>query len=321
MKPDIHRRSILLAALSAPFAKLALAQANWPTRPIRIIVPFPAGGGADTTLRMIASTLERLYGWNVVVENKPGAGGLLGMQDLSQSRPDGYTFMYYASTFTVVDLSQDSVDMLEQAAPITMISKTPYLIATYVDHPYNTLQDLVDAARAEPGMLRYGHGGPGSTFDLCMKLFNAAFDLDMEAVSYSGGFASLQGLARGEVEVSAAIPTALAPLEDTGRLRVLAAAQPQRLGGYRDVPTVEEALGTPFVFSTWAGMVGRAGTPPEILAAMYEALAGVVADPAFREFAANADIELALSDSIEAFESELQAEYEVAAEVVKLLDN
>lgn len=323
MKLELNRRSLLLGALAAPLVipatRFAQAQAAWPSRPITIILPFPAGGGADVSVRMLARMLEKQNGWNVVIENRAGAGGLLGMQAMTQARADGYTFLYYASTFAVVDTIQDSVNMIEQAAPLTMVSKTPYLIATYVDHPFNTLQDLVDAARAQPGMLRYGHGGPGSTFDLCMKLFNAALDLDMEPVSYSGGFASLQALARGEVEVSAAIPSALGQLEGTGRLKVLATAQDARLAIYPDVPTVAEAVGTPFAFSTWGGMVAPRGTPDGIMNQMFDAIARAVADPEYIEFAASVNQDIAISDSISAFEADYAAEYEIARTAVDIL--
>lgn len=321
MTLDIRRRSLLVAATAAPLASPALAQPAWPTQPIRLMVPFPAGGGADVSVRALARTLERQNRWNIVIENRPAAGGLIGMQTFAQARPDGHNFLYFVSTFAVVDLLHDTIDMLQQAAPVAMVSRTPYLIATHTGMPFTTLGDLIEAARRQPGMLRYGHGGPGSTFDLCMKLFNAAFDLRMEAVAYRGGFAGLQGLAQGEVEVSAAIPSAVRPLEAAGRIRLLAAAQPTRVSRYPNVPTVQEAVGRSFEFSTWGGVVAQRGTSPAIVQAMFEAIGRAVVDPEYVEFARNVDLDISVSPSVQDFEGAFRSEYDLARTMLPLLSN
>ena len=265
-----HAARIVRAALPMIFALsagLAHAQA-WPNRPIRLIVPWPAGGGVDTAARMISEPLAQRLGQPVVVDNRPGAAGNIGTAVAAHEKPDGYTLL-------MASLSPHSVnphlytklefEPIKDFAPVALVYTVPSFLVVPANSPANSAQELVALAKASPGKLNFGSGGPGSSQHLFGVMFNTATKIDTVHISYKGTSPAEQGLVAGQVDYMLDPPTCL-PFVTAGRLKALAVAAPKRNPELPNVPTLDE-LGIKGVYTlTYYGVAAPAGTPKEIVA-------------------------------------------------------
>jgi len=271
----INRRGLVAATLAFPAA--ARAQGAWPNRPIRLIAPFPPGGGVDLTARLLAEPLSRDLGQSVVVENRGGAGGVIGVEAMSRAAPDGYTLsLTGAGTITAGPhlraLPYDALGL----AHITRLVRMPFIVAVRTDLPARTLAEFLDLARRQE--LRYASGGAGTSQHLTGELFNQMAGLRMLHIPYRGTGPALNDLAARVVDVYFGDPATLA-LINAGGARAMAVTSPARWPLLPDAPAVVE--GVPgYESENWYGLAAPPGTPPDIQRALHAAVARVMRDPA-----------------------------------------
>jgi tripartite-type tricarboxylate transporter receptor subunit TctC len=275
---------------------VCLAQ-NYPTRPIHLIVPFPPGGVADIIARPIAERLSASLGGPVVVENRGGATGTLGASYVAHADPDGYTLLL--GTTNEIAMSPTlypelPYDPTTAFAPITSVAVFPNVLVVGNDVPAKALADLVAMARAKPGALTFASSGIGSTNHLTAEIFQRQANVTILHVPYKGGGPALADVYAGQVTAMfATLPSAIGLIKGD-KLRALAVTGVNRSAALPDVPTGKESGMPELVVTTWNGVLAPAGTPPEIIARLHEALANAVADPALKQAfgALGADTEL-----------------------------
>lgn len=288
MRPDHLRRRACHAALSAAAALVAAPAftqtGGWPTRPVRLVAPGAAGGLFDVSARQIADRLTQAIGQPVLVENRVGAGGLIGMQHVARSAPDGHTFVVCSFTQLTVNpwmFSQPAYDPVADFAPVTVLFASPVLLAARPDSPIGSFTALLGAARARPGKLAYGSSGIGQPPHVLLELVKHRAGIDLLHVPYKGGPAALAGLYAGDVDLVIEGSAGLVPQVKAGRLRPLAVTGERRIGGLPDVPTFAE-LGVPAIDDSWMGIVAPAGTPVDVVARMQREIARILDAPDIR---------------------------------------
>ena len=280
----MNRAFVFLVLLAC--GALAHAQDVYPSKPITMIVPFPPGGVADITGRPLAAMMERSLKQPVVVVNRTGAGGALGMSQAAKSAPDGYTILMGLSSISIFPVSdringkQPSYEM-KDFAPIALISSDPTVLVVRAESPYRTLKDFVDAAKANPGKINYSSSGVYGTLHVAMEIFANAAGIKLFHVPYGGGGPAVTALLGGQVEALASGPAAAIGQIKGGKMRALAAWSDKRLPLMPDLPTFKE-LGYDAEFYIWAGVFAPAATPQPILARLREAVRAAVNDPDFK---------------------------------------
>ncbi len=252
-----------LWAMAGPVA----AQA-WPTKPIRIVVPFPPGGFADIYARLLGAKMAETFGQPVLVDNKPGAGGNIASDMVAKSAPDGYTLVMGTIGTHAVNATLFSnlpYDPVKDFAPIAFVVDAEGLLVVHPDVPVQTVGDLVKLAKAQPGKLNYASAGLGTTGHLAGELFKTATQTDMTHIAYKGNVPALQDMVAGTVQVSfATLPTVL-PQVKAGKLRAVAVLGPTRSATLPQIPTVAESGVPGFEVNNWTGVFAAAGTPPAIV--------------------------------------------------------
>jgi len=259
------RRLLALAALSLA-AATASAQ-SWPTQPIRWIVPYPAGGGTDVVARTVASGLEKPLGQTIVVENRPGAATIIGATAIAQAEPTGY-MIGTADSGTLAFNSSLYAKLSYDPAKFTYIggiAKFPLLLAVNVNSPYKTVDDVLAAAKKEPGKLTAASAGAGSPHHLALELFKQRTGANLLHVPYKGAAPAIQDLLGGQVDVMFIDLASGLPNVKAGKLRVLAAATPERVSVLPDTPTMAEQGVANFTAYAWQGLVGPAGVPDAVV--------------------------------------------------------
>jgi tripartite-type tricarboxylate transporter receptor subunit TctC len=278
------RRLAALALGLAAFA--AFAQSDYPTRAVTIVVPFPPGGVADITARPVADAMSRILKESVVVENKSGAGGGVGMQYVARAKPDGYTLLMALSSISIIPeadkvLGRDPMYQLAQLTPIARFTADPTVLAVRADSPYKSVKDLLDAARAAPGTIPYGSSGNYGTMHVPMEMLANAANVKMLHVPFTGAGPAIVALLGGQVQALSTGPSTIMGHLKAGKIRVLATWGEARHPALPDVPTLKE-LGYDAVFSQWTGLFAPAGTPEPVIRKLRDAARQVVADPAFK---------------------------------------
>jgi len=238
---------------------------TYPTRPIKIIVPFTAGGGVDITTRLVS---EKLI-WNnkVFIENRPGAGSITGTDLVAKSNPDGYTFLMVAPPFTTnaALINNLPYDTLKDFAPITLLATAPLLLVVHPAMPFNTVQELIEYARKQPGKLAYGSSGNGGPQHLAGEIFKSMAKVDIIHVPYKGSAPAAIDLLGGHVQIGFGDLLTVLPYVKGGRLKPLAFTGTQRSSISPEIPTVSESTLPGFEAMTWYGLVAKAGTPQSII--------------------------------------------------------
>ena len=259
------RTLILGCALAVVFTSSALAQA-WPTKPLRIVVGFAPGGGGDILARAFGGELEKVLGQSVLVENKPGANGVIAMDLVAKSAPDGYNIaLAISSTVTNSLLKKDlPYDLWKDLAPVVMFATTPLLLVVHPDVPAKTLKEFIDLVKANPGKLNYGSPGNGSPIQLFQELLNVRVGLNIRHIPYKGGAPSMTASLSNEVQANWVSPIQSLPLIQAGKLRPLAISTKQRSPTVPDVPSVSETV-PGYAADVWFGFLVRAGTPDAII--------------------------------------------------------
>ena len=273
--------AFLLAAAALP----ALAQATYPTKPIRLVVPFPPGAGTDTVARFVAQKLSDRIGQQIVVDNRTGAGGAIGAAEVAKADADGYTLLFVASPFTTVAASAKNpgYDPIAQFVPVAPIASGPLAFVVHPGVNAATMREFVELARREPGKLNYGSAGPGSVNHLALELLMARTGTTIVHVPYRGIADATKDLLAGTLQaMTASIPATL-PLAADRRVRVLAVTGPKRIPQMPDVPSwQEQGVANAQVINYW-GIVAPAGTPREAIARLNAETRRVLAQPDVRE--------------------------------------
>ena len=254
------------------------AQSSWPTKPIRIVVPYTPGGFTDQMARLVQIGLQQRLGQPVVIDNKPGANSLIGVDAVAKSAPDGYTFgvviaAYSANTTLYPKLPYDPAKDL---IGVSLMGISPLLAAVNNDTPFKTGQELIAYARANPGKLSFGSSGNGSAAHLTSELWKSLTQTYMTHIPYRGAVPALTDLMGGQIQLFLDAPTGLINQAKAGKIRLIGVAGDKRLPAVPDVPTFIEQGFAGFTGSTWAGMIAPAGTPPDIVKRMSEEVARII---------------------------------------------
>jgi tripartite-type tricarboxylate transporter receptor subunit TctC len=276
------RRALLGAALLAP--SVARAQPRFPDRPIRLIVPFAPGGGTDTTARIVAQAMGERLGQPVVAENRPGAGGAIGMAAAAQASADGYTLAMGHVATQVVNMAVHSNPGYDTARDFVALGITSTAANILVVNPQRqagirTAQDFVAACRAKPGELSYGSAGVGSPAHITTALFLRTAGVEAQHVPYRGGAPATTDLVAGNLDFMFSGASDCIPHIRSGRLRGVASASVRRLSGAPEIPTIAESGWSDFSFEIWHVISARTGTPAPVMARLQEATAGALRDP------------------------------------------
>jgi tripartite-type tricarboxylate transporter receptor subunit TctC len=282
-------RFLLAASLAITASGAAAAEeqsASFPNRPIRMIVPFPAGGPSDIVARLIGQTMSQDWGQPVVIENRPGANTIIGAQAAAKAAPDGYTlFMAIDSTLVMNQFVHKNLpyDPFDDFVPITLTAKTISVLAVSAARGPTSVKELMARAKAQPGKLNYGAGT--ITAQLMGHLFHKAAGLDIVYVPFKGTPETVNGLLTGSVELIYAANQIVAPLIVGGQVRSLAKLDRDAPPSMADIPTLAEAAGLPDLedISVWLGLVAPKGTPKPIIEKIHADVARVLSDPAFKE--------------------------------------
>ena len=268
----MKRRDLLkLASIGAiaGVAPRAFAQAKWPEKPVRLIVPFTPGGGTDTLARLVAEKLTAGAKWSMFVENKPGGGGNIGMDAVAKAAPDGYTIGLGQTANLAVNPSlykKVPYDALKDFTPIALVATQPVILVVRADSPFKTLADLVNAAKAKPGDVSMGSAGSGTVGHLAGELLGREAKAKFLHVPYKGAGPALTDLLGGSVQFAFLTPPSILGMLKANKLRALAVTSAKRLPAFPNLPTVAESGYANFVAESWYGLVGPAKLPPAIVA-------------------------------------------------------
>lgn len=276
------RRHLLTAAAAAALPCAARAQGTWPDRPIRLIVPFPPAGGTDVISREIAGRISAAAGWNIVADNRPGAGGNIGLDAVAKAPPDGYTIgMGQAANLAINPALYPRMpfDPLTDFALISLVATQPNVLVVARNAPYRTLADLVAAGKARPGTLTAGNAGNGTTGHLAAAMFAQAAGIEVIHVPYRGAAPVVTDLLAGRVDLFFANPLAVKGMLESGDVRALAVTSVTRSRTFGEVPTVAESGYPGFEAVNWTGLVAPARTPDAVVRRINEETGKALAQP------------------------------------------
>lgn len=306
----------VMGALSVP----AFAQDSYPTRPISMIVPFPPGGVADTVGRPVAEAMGRFLKQSVIVENKGGAGGGIGIAQAAKAKPDGYTLLMALSSIVVLPeadkvLARAPMYQLNQLTPIARFTADPTVLVVRGDSPWRTYREFIEHARANPGKLTFGSSGNYGTMHVPMEQLKAATKTFMVHVPYTGAGPSIMALLSGQVDALSTGPASVAQHIKAGKVRALAHWGEGRLTALPDVPSLTE-LGVPVTYSQWAGLFVPTGTPAAIAEQLRQAAREAAKDTKANQAMASAGTSFQYQDAPE-FDRFVQGDAKTMAAVVK----
>ena len=282
-------RLFALAALLLVSSSCLPAAAAYPDRPIRIVVPFAPGGGTDVVARTLAQEMARDLGASIVIENKPGAGTIIGTQAVAASDPDGYTLLMgtFANAVNPSLKAKLPYDPHRDFAPVALIARSFNIVVVNPKSPYHSIADLIAAAKAEPEKLSYGTYGTGTSAHLAGELFKNLARVNLTTVPYKGAAPAITDLIGGQIQVMFTTVASAASLIQGGQLRALAVTSVQRSPAFPDVPTVAEAGVPGYSAESWYGLFAPARTPPEVIARLNKSAAIAVQSEAFRKLGVN----------------------------------
>jgi len=282
---DHARRRLILCSLSFPVVALCnntVAAQAYPARPIRIIVPFAAGGTTDLLARILAEKMTKSMGVTVLVENRAGGNALIGTETVYRSRPDGYTLLLHTNNFTVNQIlyaGKQGFDVLTDFSPISLITSVPHVLVVHPKVPAHTLDELVALAQSKPDALFFASAGSGTVTHLCGELFKRLSGAPITHVPYKGSGAVMADLLAGHVDMQFAGMSLVREHILAGRLRALAVTTQKRYEKLPDVPTIAEMGYPDYEFTSWFGMLAPAKTPPEIINQLQQHIIKIIKTP------------------------------------------
>jgi tripartite-type tricarboxylate transporter receptor subunit TctC len=246
----------------------AWAQADYPSRTVRIVVPSPPGGGTDIVGRVLAHHFSKSYGQQFFVENKPGAGNMIGIESVARAAPDGYTLLMVPATLALNSVLYKKVPYhpIKDFAPITLAATAPLVLIVHPTLPAQTLSEFIALAKREPGKMSYGTAGIGTAPHLCMELLKSMAGIDLVHIPYKGTAPAAADVVSGQIAAMFATALTARPMIDSGRVRALAVSGPQRVQALPKVPPVADAGVPGYAAMQWYGLLAPAGTPQPVIA-------------------------------------------------------
>lgn len=312
--------AVLTVALFVLGVAAAYAQTgSYPARPVRIIVPFAPGGNVDLVARALAQPLGESLGQQVIVDNRPGASGLVGTHLVAKSTADGYTILAMANTFAVVPslLSNPGYDPLKDFTAVSLTCRVPQVLVVNPALPVRSVKELVALARARPGEISYASAGTGGTGHMAAELFNRHAGVKMLHVPYKGNAQAIVDVISGQVAMMFDQVSTSAPHIRSGKLRALAVTSLTRSPLFPDLPTIDESGVRGFEDITFNGLVAPAGTPRDIVARLHAAVAKAVRVPELNKRFLERGVELAASASPDDFAAHIRAEFVKKAKLIR----
>jgi tripartite-type tricarboxylate transporter receptor subunit TctC len=274
------RLGFLIAAIVAVSAPAA-AQ-SWPTKPVKIVVPFGPGGPADVYARILGQELSEVFGQQFVIDNRPGAGAVIGTEIVAKAPPDGYTLLMMSNTHTTNEtlLTNKPYVLMRDLVAVAPVNSSDLVMIVHPSVPAKTLQEFIALAKASPGKLSYASSGPGTPYHMAGELFKAMSGTDILHVPHKNSGEARNDVIGGHVQMMFDAVTSMKGNIDAGQVRALATTGEKRSAVLPDVPTVSEAGVPGYEATIWLGVMAPAGTPPEIVERLNAAIAGIIARPA-----------------------------------------
>ncbi len=306
----MHRPVKWIAALAFSVLSAAASAQPFPTKPVKLIVPFPPGGGTDILARPIAQKLSAKWGQPVIVDNRGGAGGNIGTKAAAEAEPDGYTIILGVLGTHAVNQSlyaNAGFDSTKDFAAITMVANTPNIVVVHPSVPVNSVKELIDYARANPGKLNYATPGNGTPSHLATEMFKSQAGVNLTHVPYKGSGPALADMLGGQTQVWIANAPVVLPHIKAGKLRAIATTSAKRPAIAADLPTLHEAGLRGYEADTWYGLFAPAKTPKPILDKLHADIVDVLRSPEIRETFAAQGAEV-VANSSEEFTKKLHAD-------------
>lgn len=280
---DLERRRLLAAAALLPVAAAArAANEEYPDKPVRLVVPFPPGGGADNLARAIMPKVSQALGRPIIIDNKPGAGGNVGAEIVAGSPPDGYTLLYGTNgTHSINQALYRNLrfDPIRDFTPVSRMTEIAAMLVVNPQLPVMTTTQLIRYAKANPGKVNFASAGNGTTSHLSGELFRTMAGIDIVHIPYRGGAAAVADLVSGQVQMMIDVMPNVYPLAKDGRIRGIAVSTAVRFPGAPELPTISESGLAGFESSAWDGVLAPAGTPEAIVSKLNAAIRAALADP------------------------------------------
>jgi tripartite-type tricarboxylate transporter receptor subunit TctC len=278
------KTSLMILCALAPFAAAqGVRAADFPSKPVRMLVGFPAGGSTDVLSRQVALALAPVLKQQIIVDNRPGATGIMAADLTAKANPDGHTIMMATVATHAINpalFSKIPFDPVKDFAAVSLVAQYPLLLAVNPALPVKSVNELIELAKTKPGSLRYSSSGNGSPGHLSAEMFRSASKTDLQHVPYKGGSPALTAVLAGECQLNFGTLPGMMPHAKANRLRAIAVTTKSRSPALPDVPTVAESGVTGFDVSSWAGIVVPAGTPKPVIAALHKDITGVLKEPA-----------------------------------------
>jgi tripartite-type tricarboxylate transporter receptor subunit TctC len=316
----LKRMAAALAGLLALVAATAVATAaNYPDRPVTVVVGFPPGGASDILARILTDKLSKLLGQPVIVDNRPGAGGNVAGEFVAHAAPDGYTLLIGNNAILATNASLYSnigFDAVKDFAPISLIGTQANVLVVNPNVPAHSLAELIALAKAEPGKLNFASSGYGLAAHLAGELFKAQAHIDIVHVPYKGSAPALEDVIAGQDQMMFATASGVMGFLKNGQVRALAVTTLKRTAILPDIPTMDEAGLPGFEATTWHGLVAPAGTPPAIIEVLHGALVAALADPDVKTKLAALGVDIG-PDSPAEFSAYIKAEIPKWAAIIK----
>jgi tripartite-type tricarboxylate transporter receptor subunit TctC len=309
---------VLAIAFSAAMP-VGAQPSDYPNKPIKVVVTFPPGGSSDAIIRMLSPRLNDKLGQPLVVDNRPGAGGNIGLAAVAKAAPDGYTLGVGAAGGLTANVSlypQMPFDVAKDFAPITMLAAIPFVLVGHPSLPADTLQQVIALAKTQPGKLSIGHGGNGTAMHLSTALLIQMADIQLIEVPYRGSGPAAMDTLSGQIQLSITdLPAALQHIK-TGKLKAFAVTSPKRLSSLPEVPTVSETGLTGYDSTGWFGLVAPANTAPPILKRLHAEFTAALNDEAIKLQMRNSGME-PIATSAEGFDAYIKSETQKWAKVIR----
>jgi tripartite-type tricarboxylate transporter receptor subunit TctC len=310
-------RTAALAAAICAAAGTASAQSSFPSKAVRILVPYPAGGGVDVLTRTLGDVVSKQWGQSVVVENRPGAGGVIASQAVATSPPDGYTLIMVASGHATNPYLYSKIpyDTFKDFTAISLLASSPNILLVRADSPFKTVADVIAAAKAKPGSLSFAHAGTGTSTHLAGELLKNLAKIDLNAIPYKGGAPAINDLLGGQIPLSFNNgPESVGQLQ-AGTLRALAVTTADRAPFLPNVPSMSEAV-PGYDTGVWWGLLGPGGMPPEVLAKLSRDFVAALNTDAVKERLTKLGA-LPIGSSPQQFDAKIRADYEKWGPIIK----